>query len=206
MTYFKAVVNPRLVPASVGLFCMALCGVLISSCGYSIRTSRDPSKLKQLGVHRVYVRPVENQTFRPGVENAVYSQAVRMLSSMPGLRTVHSPELADAELATTVVRADRVVSGEVKASDLNPKNRGSGALLVASEYSAQLGCSFVLLKGKQTLWSGAFDRSRPFPANSQIGSMGSTGALINESEFERALTEVATDMMLDVRNSLAQDH
>lgn len=181
--------------------------ILLSSvsCGYALRTSQDSSRFREWGVRRVYIRPIQNETFRAGVENSVYSQTVRMLSSTPGLRSVNSPEEADAELVGTVKVAQRIVSGETKASDLNPKNLGSPLLLVASEYTASLACSFTLTKNGKSLWSGEFSRSRPFPANSQVGALGSTGALINESEFERALGEVAADMMVDVRSSLTQD-
>lgn len=191
---------------------MRLQGILISvfvfvlaSCGYSLRTSRDPSRMKALGIQRIYVRPVQNQTYRPGVENAVYSQLVRMLSTTPGVRAVNRAEEADAELGGVVTVARRSVSGEIKASELNPKGVGSSSLLVASEYSATMECTFELRRAGKGVWGGNFSRSRPFPANNQIGPLGSTGALINESEFERALQEVASDMMTDVRNSLVQD-
>ena len=175
-------------------------------CGYARRTSRTPSLLSRAGISRIYIHPVRNQTLRPAVENAVYSQLVRMLSSTPGLRPVNSPELADAELDGVVINAARSVSGEIKASDLNPKQVGSAQLLVASEYQAQLECQFSLTStsaGKKTqVWSGTFSRTRPFPANSQIGPLGSTGALINESEFDRALREMAESMMADVNDSM----
>jgi len=161
--------------------------------------------MRSLGVQKVYVRPVQNLTYRPGIENSVYGMVVRMLSSTPGLRAVVRPEDADAVLVVAVTSAKRTVSGEIKASELNPKGIGSPTLLVASEYSAQLDCDFGLIRLDKTIWSGTFSRTRPFPANSQIGALGSTGALINESEFERALTEVASDMMTDVRNALTQD-
>jgi hypothetical protein len=176
-----------------------------SSCGYALRTSKDSPRFSEWGVRRVYIRPIQNETFRAGVENSVYTQTVRMISSTPGLRSVNSPEDADAEWVGTVRVAQRTVSGETKASDLNPKNLGSPLLLVASEYTASLACSFALTQKGKTLWSGDFQRARPFPANSQVGALGSTGALINESEFERALGEVAADMMVDVRSSLTQD-
>jgi hypothetical protein len=180
-------------------------GSLASGCGYAMRTSRDPSRISRLGVSRIYVDPIQNETFRPGVENGVYSQLIRMLSATPGIRTVNSPEESHARLGGIVISAQRSVSGEIRASQLNPRNRGSDQLLVATEYAATLECSFALKQGEKVLWSGRFSRSRPFPANSQIGALGSTGALINESEFERALVEVATEMMTDVRNSLMQD-
>jgi hypothetical protein len=194
-----------LISQRIGLFLGVPVLLVLGGCGYSLRTSRDPSRIKSLGVQKVYVRPVKNETYRPGVENAVYSQLVRMLSSTPGLRAVNRPEDADGELRATVHQARRSVSGEIKASELNPKGVGSSTLLVASEFSALLECSFELSKPGRSLWSGQFTRARPFPANSQIGSLGSTGALINESEFDRALGEVASDMMADVRNSLIQD-
>ncbi len=180
---------------------------LLPGCGYSLRTSRTASRLQAAGVSRIYIHPVRNQTLRPAVENAVYSQLVRMLSSTPGVRPVNSPELADAEMEGVVLIAERTVSGEIKASDLNPKQVGSAQLLVASEYQARLDCQFSLRSAgrRSEIWSGTFSRARPFPANSQVGPLGSTGALINESEFERALVEVSGDMMGDVRNAMMQD-
>ncbi len=186
-------------------FLLALAATLAASgCGYAMRTSRDPSQLSRLGITRLYVSPIQNETYRPGVENGVYSQLVRMLSATPGVRTVKSSGESQATLEGKILLAQRTVSGEIKASDLNPRNRGSEQLLVATEYSATLECSFALRQGEKVLWNANFKRSRPFPANSQIGALGSTGALINESEFERALLEVASDMMTEVRSSLLQ--
>ncbi|MEK6579060.1 MAG: hypothetical protein AABZ55_07515, partial [Bdellovibrionota bacterium] len=79
---------------------------------------------------------------------------------------------------------------------------------VAWEYQAALTCQFdlqrtVIAPGKKpVIWTGGFSRSKPYPGSNQLGPPGTTSALINESEFERALSDLAENMMEDVHESM----
>jgi hypothetical protein len=52
------------------------------------------------------------------------------------------------------------------------------------------------------LWSGGFSKSKPFPANNQLGVFGTTSALINESEFDRVLRDLAEGIAADMHESM----
>jgi len=196
----------RLIPITLAALAIALSG-----CGYSLRTSRTPSLLSKKGVRRIYVRPMTNGTFRPGVENIVFNALVRAINGSPELRAAPTIEQADAELLGNVSRVERNVGGLLKAADLNPKGLGSPNILVATEYVAVLGCDFTLrtIEGRgvpvEVLWKGGLSRSKPFPANNQLWSLGSTSALINESELERSLGDVAEQMGRDAVQSMLED-
>ncbi|MBU6376734.1 MAG: hypothetical protein KGQ59_12100 [Bdellovibrionales bacterium] len=180
----------------------------LTSCGYALRTSKSPSRLSAEGVRRVYIHPVVNDTFKPGVENMVFNSVSRSLGGITGVHPTSQLALADAELFGTVVRVDRPVGGLTKASDLSPQNLGSPNILVAVEYQAFLNCRFELRTRSvganvpKVLWSAEFSRSKPFPGNNQIYSLGSTSALINDSELDRALSDLAEQMGRDVAQSM----
>ncbi len=182
-----------------------------AACGYALRSSKTPSRLQAKGIHRIYVHPIENATLRAGVENTVFNALVRAISTAPGIRTVPSIELADAELFGSVGSVERSVTSQIKATDLNPKGLGSPNILVATEYQATLSCEFRLKSRPRTgaaseqIWSGAFSRARPFPGNNQLWTLGSTSALINESEFDRTIGDVAEQMSVDVLQSLLEE-
>ncbi len=183
----------------------------LPGCGYSLRTSKSGSALSKKGIHRIYVEPIANATYRAGVENTVFNAIVRTISGSPEVRAVSRREDADAVLSGKVIGVTRNVSGVLKASDLNPKGLGSPSILVATEYVAVLECEFSLhsivrdgSKGQQ-LWRGGFSRSKPFPANNQLWSLGSTSALINESELDRSLADVAELMSGDLVQSMLED-
>jgi hypothetical protein len=84
----------------------------------------------------------------------------------------------------------------------------SKSIIVATEFQALLNCSFKLVlthpapDKKSDLWSSTFSRAKTFPANNQLGNFGTTSSLINESEFDRALADMARNMMADVHESM----
>src|SRR6185312_2812483 len=93
-----------------------------------------------------------------------------------------------------------------------PQTIGSGDIRaniqIATEYSATLSCDFMLVrphpapKQKAVVWTGSFSRSKLFEASNNLGAEGDTSALINESEFDRALSDMASSMMDDVHESM----
>jgi len=184
--------------------------ILLPACGYSLRTSQFQSRLSRDGISRIYIHPIANDTFRPGIENVVFNAVMRSMGGTTGVRATSNLAQADAELFGTVTRVDRPVSGQTKASDLSPKNLGSSSILVAVEYQAVLDCSFILKRRPRAelasaeIWKGSFSRSKPFPGNNQIWSLGSTSALINDSELDRSLTDIAEQMGRDVVQSMLE--
>jgi hypothetical protein len=186
-----------------------------AGCGYALQNSRS-ELLDKEGIRTVYVQPLINNTFKPGVENVVYNALIRTLISHRKVRLVQDPEAADAILAGDVGVAQFSISSTTSATGLIPhlpnplptSNQNLTNTAIASIYSADLGCAFSLSRrvtppGKnKVLWASSFSRSKPFSAANQLDVPGTTSALINESEFERALGEMATNMMDDLHESM----
>ena len=189
-----------------------LCSVLASGCGYTLQTSQSPLTERE-GIHKIYVSPLVNNTYTPGVENTVYNALVEIISVHRRVALVNSKDDADAILTGKVVTAEFAAGPSVPAQALQPTNALPSAdlranILIATEYEASLSCSFVLTRahpeqGKRTiLWTSAFSRGKPFAGNNQLGVQGDTSVLINQSEFERALGDLAVSMMGDLHESM----
>jgi hypothetical protein len=182
------------------------------ACGYSFQTSRNPLFLKE-GIRKIYVSSLVNNTYKAGVENIVYNSLVRTLVASGKLILVQHPADADAILQGTVDTAAYVRSAALSSvSTLNPIGLGgklpTAPFAISTEYSATLSCNFRLIRrnprpGKvANIWSSSFSRNKPFPAANQLDVPGTTSALINESEFERTLSDLSNRMMDDVNESM----
>jgi hypothetical protein len=193
----------------------AIAGLAIwaMGCGYTLQNSKSPLFEKE-GVSRIYVKPVINNSYKAGVENMVYNALMRSLSASRRVVLVHDPEQSDAVLQGTVVTADAIPGPTAQSENLSKKatNRVDlsipTGIPVTTEYTAALTVNFSLtrtkpsLKKRNNIWSANFDRRQPFPAANQLGPVGTTSALINDSQFDRALSELAQKMMVDVNESM----
>jgi hypothetical protein len=192
----------------------------LMACGYSLQTSQNPLLLKE-GIRKIYIPPVVNNTYKAGIENTVYNSLVRTLSAQKRVILVQNSADADAVLNTSIQTATYGMSAGTSVSGLNPSGLGSklptASYVIATEYSATLTCSFYLeetkkktdpqiipqkRKKKPYTWSSWFSRSKTFPALNQLDVPGTTSPLINESEFERALSDLASSMMYDVHEAM----
>lgn len=180
-------------------------------CGYSLRTAKERGLLlEREQIRRVFVASPVNQSIKPGLETLVYSELVRALKEYDQVRWVQDRAQADAVIETIIVIADSTVNTQDAAermvggvTDQQLKN-----ILVPTEFSANLGCTFLLKrqnppKGSQeTLWTMTLRRSTPFPSSTQAGPAGVTAPLIHASEFDRATADNARKMMADLREVL----
>lgn len=192
---------------------LASVGVILtlgSACGYTLQTAKS-FELEKEGIHKIYIAPLVNDTYKSGVENVVFNALTRSLSVYRGITLVQNPGDADAVLSGSIANADSLVNSIATASNLNPSGFAPdsfSSLQVASEYLAILSCSFTLTrrvsvkKGSDTVWSGSFSRSKPFSASNQLAGLGTTSPLINDSEFDRTLADIAQNMMADVREAM----
>jgi hypothetical protein len=182
-----------------------------SGCGYTFQTSNSPLAERE-GIRKIYVAPMQNNTYTPGVENVVYNALIQTLSVHRRVTLVSNPHDADAVLKGAVSEADYISTASNPAQGLNPtdvaQNSNFTNILIAFYYSATLGCGFVLERvdpsplQKKIVWSAAFTRSKPFAASNQVGVPGTTSALINASEFDRALSDIANSMTGDIHESM----
>lgn len=198
------------------IFFLGFCSVILAQgggCGYSLQRSQN-SEFEKKGIRRVFVLPVVNNTFKAGAENLVYNAVVKKISAHRGVSLASRKEDADAVLKGTVVTASFNTDGATSADQLfgnavlPPERRGSANISVATVFSATLGCSFLLERKRkpgekpETLWTGTLSESRTFPGNNQIDVFGTTSALMNESEFDRALRELAESVSGDLYEAM----
>jgi hypothetical protein len=191
---------------------MVLIAAQLTGCGYALQTSHNPLADKE-GVRKIYIAPMINNTYKPGVENTVYNAVVQTLTVHRRVKIVTRPQDADAILRGYVNFADYVADASSPQSGTTlpyplPNNIANENVLVASEYVATLGCSFSLERvdpgpgQRKILWTSGFSRSAPFGASNTIGTQGSTSSLINESEFARTIVDMATSMSRDMHESM----
>jgi len=179
----------------------------LAGCGYSLQNTKTNS-LRDAGVEKVYVSPVKNLTYKPGVENLFYNEMTQILLAGKRVKLVDRPEISDAILEATVTSANYSPTASTSAASIFPTTiEAVEGFTVATEYQAGVACSFRLSRQKngfpsETIWDSSFSRSRRFAGNNQKIEFGTTAALINESEFDRALREVAHGMMLDVHEAM----
>lgn len=194
-------------------------------CGYSLQSNFHSDALKKDGIERIYIAPVVNDTYKTGVQSVVYNALVRALATFKGYEIVKRPEHADAILSSTVSTAVSQVGSPVTANQLNPATLQSQAtrfadVLVASTYNALLTCTFTLARSvpkadknikpetlpprlrKPVVWASTITRMKPFPGSNQLGILGDTSPLINDSEFDRALLDLAQQTAADVREGI----
>lgn len=186
----------------------ALFSFTVMGCGYRLQRSGQESLLTQKGIRRIYIQPVANQSYKAGADHVVYNELLRAIAASEQIRVVRTKEESDAILRGAVVSAGYNASATTFARGVFPQNVIAEDIPVATEYTASLYCAFVLVQTpklggvEKTLWTSQFSRSKPFPGNNQIGTFGTTSGLINESEFDRALRDMAESMMADVNEAM----
>lgn len=181
----------------------------VAGCGYKFQGSHN-QLLEQEGVRRIFVAPLVNNTYKAGAENVVYNALVRVLGAGQRVTLVHKAEEADAILSGLITSASYTGTSAVPVRDITPAGIPTvhSDVQVVNSYNAVLECVFSLTRrivpeGKKALiWQAGFSRAKGFPSAVRVGVAGTTTALINESEFERALSDLASDMMADVHESM----
>lgn len=182
----------------------------------------DSPLLETEKVKTIYLDPTVNDTFKTGVEVTVYNALQREFLRTGQIKLTRDRAAADAVLSTVVTDAGYDVRATTPSTNLQPKGLGAEKRDVVTVYFASLSCLFTLRKipkpakdspkralaaGKpqplgKVLWVQQLSRGKNFAANSQLGALGTTSALINESEFERALGDLAEQILSDASESL----
>jgi hypothetical protein len=199
----------QLKPVFIALVSILALGSVTSGCGYSFQTSKNPLAEKE-GIRKVYVASMINNTYKAGVENQVYNSVLQTLAAHRRVVVVSNKEDADAILKGFVNIASYAADASAAVGQIPglPNNLFAESLLVASEYVATLSCSFVLERTRpspgqrKVVWTSGFSRTTPFNASNQVGVIGSTSALLNESEFDRQLATMSQSMSEDVHESM----
>ena len=188
--------------ASLGLSLMFGFSLALSGCGYTLRGNTRPF-FDQKHIRTLYVAPVKNNSFKPGVEIVVYNALRKRVAQGGYVRIVDSPAQADAQFVAAVQQAGYTPFALTSVKDIGPINSGPSSVQVASLYEATLQVQFAL-KGREesSLWSETLTRTKRFAASTYFGAAGSTSALINESEFERTLLDLSVSIVTDAEESI----
>lgn len=188
-----------MIPRSVFIGILAV----LSACGYTLR-GNTRYFFENHQIRTLYVAPVKNNSYKAGVDITVYNALRKRIAQGAYVRIVDSIRDADAEIRATVTRATYGPTGITTADQIAPVQSGPANIQIASAYSVDLGISFELqeLRGKKRLWQDSLSRQKSFSASTYLGPLGTTSALINESEFERTLGELSSTIVLDAEESM----
>jgi hypothetical protein len=184
-------------------FLIFLSILLSQGCGYTLRgNSRVFFENHQ--IRSLYVAPVRNDSFKAGVEITVYNAIRKRIAQGGYVRIVDQRSQADGEIRATILSAMYSPAGITTADQLAPVQTGPSNVQIASAYNVNLNISFEMesLKTKKVLWSDSFARQKSFSASTYLGALGTTSALINESDFERTLGELSSGIVIDAEESM----
>jgi hypothetical protein len=185
-------------------FSLGLCvASLIGSCGYTLRGNAREF-FNQNEIRTLYVAPVRNLSYKPGVEIVIYNALRKRIAQGGYVRIVDQPGQADAEIEAKVLDASYGPSGITTADQIAPVQTGPSNVQIASAYAVNLRVAFELFKAgnRKRLWGDTVTRQKTFTASTYLGSLGSTSALINEGDFERSVGELAVSLVTDAEESM----
>jgi hypothetical protein len=181
--------------------------VLLVSCGYALQNKR--SRLKENEqVEKIYILPIKNQTFKPGLEDILLLGLVKRLSLHDAVFIVDTKEKADAFLQVTIRVAEYIPVAGTTVGTLSPQAEAERLLVktfvVATTYEAKLKCEFALRKPheEKAFWTVSLERTKVFLGSNQVGILGTTSMILNESDFDRTLSEIATYIIDDARENM----
>ncbi len=175
----------------------------LSSCGYSLRGNTRVF-FENHQIRTLYVAPVKNNSYKGGVEILLYNALRKRIAQGGYVRIVDSVNQADAQINASVLAADYKPSGITTADQIAPIRTGPSNVQIASAYNVSLQVQFdlELLKTKAKIWSDSLSRQKTFLASTYLGALGTTSALINESDFERVLGDLAGNVVIDAEESM----
>ncbi len=177
---------------------------LLSACsGYTLRGNTRPF-FAEHQIRTLYVEPVKNNSYKAGVEITLYNALRKRIAEGGYVRIVDRPELADATMKASVQDASYAPAGITTAELITPLNTGKEGVQVASSYSVNLKVRFNLVQNNppRNLWGDELARIKSFQATNYIGSLGSTSAIINESQFERTIADLSVSIVTDAEESI----
>lgn len=177
---------------------------LSSSCGYLLRGNTRPFFEKR-GIKSLYIPPVKNNSYKAGVEITVYNALRKRVREGGYVKIVSDPKSADAELNAIVIDAKYEPQGYTTTDQIaSSGQKGPTTVQIAPSYNVTLNVQFTLLDNKsgKKLWSDTLQRQKSFNATTYLGTLGSTSALINESDFERTLGDLSVSTVTDAEESI----
>ena len=174
----------------------------MSGCGYGLRgQSRDFFEKRK--IRNLYIPPVKNDSYKAGIEIIVYNQLRKRFAQWVYVKIVDDESRADARLNATVTQATTEPAATIRADQLAPVGEGPSNIEIAASYNVTLGIRFELISAESgVLWQQQATRSKGFQAATFFGALGTTSALINESQSDTTLGELAVIVIQDAEESI----
>jgi hypothetical protein len=180
---------------------------LFSGCGYSFQGAS--SHWKAQGINRVFVRMLTNDTLHAGVEVTFTSALIKEFARNQRFRVVEDEKNADATIEGSVTSAEAIINsanGVTALSNNDPAAAILGDVNVATEYRATGSISVQLVRRepKSVVWTQSFYGEKIYQGNNRFGLSGTTSSLINASDQQLALNEVATQVASDAADTMLE--
>ena len=179
----------------------------VSGCGYSWLGSNNPWNAK--GVQSVYIQTLRNDTLKAGVEVPFTSALVKEFAKGGRFKIVSNELDADAVVSGSVATASSAVGGSTTVPAITKDKVALATLedyVIATDYTASASIIVNLTRkvdGK-VLWSQTLNRSKSYPGNNRYGLQGTTSVLINSSQEQFALIEIARFLASDAYENMLE--
>lgn len=180
--------------------------VSMTGCGGYSFESRGNTWKKE-GVQRVFISTLENKTLKTGVEVPFAAALMREFSRGNRIKLVGKEHEADAILEAAVEIVDTRSFSQATVAQISPNDPKAQELsdfAVTSEYivSASMSVQLRRVRDSKQLWSQSFSRSKIFPGSNKFGLQGSTSMIINGSQEQLALSEIAQFLASDAHDAM----
>ncbi len=208
---------------SRAFLCIAM--LAISGCGFSIRKT-DDTRFAAWGIQKIFVPAIRNDSSYAWLDAIVRNEWMKRLNTGGAVQTVSSIQNADSKLLVHVTEATRPGAAPTSTNQLSPSGTVRAGTQFFSMYSAHLVMRIELIQLRTPVatfkpslpadtpasvssppsptppstvkFQGTASRDLPFPSNTRVSYLGTTSALINQSETERAMTELTEQLVLDL--------
>ena len=179
--------------------------IMSSGCGYSFSGLKNPWAAK--GIKTVYIRMVINNSLKAGIEIPFTTALAKEFERGGKVRVVSDEKDADGIVIGLIGSFASIInpSGVTSVASLSnsPDAQALSDMLIASEYIAMANITVSLQKRDgPVLWSQTFSRPKVYPAGNRFGLQGTTSALIDASQEQLSLVEIAGFMAGDVYDTM----
>ena len=185
----------------------------IIGCSYKFQSAVNP--WQEYSIKTVYIKIISNNSLRAGEEVHFTSAFVKTFSRGNKLKVVNDSKNADVVVNASIENIASTISSSTNVPTLTQDKVASQKLsdmVVATEYIATATVAVQLTKGENNLNPKIpsvllvqnFTRQKIYPANTQFGLPGTTSVLINDSQFQLALNEIATGISADAYDTMLE--
>ncbi len=183
--------------------------ILSNGCGYQFQARSNP--YKGMNIEKVYIRHFVNNSLIPGVDAIFTGALIKEFSKGRRLKLVSDSEKADAYVLGVINTVTSSINSSVQVPNIAQDDPRADTdimkdTIIATEYVAfaDLKVSLIRTDNKQVLWTQAFTQRKLYPANNRFGELGVTSMLINRSQEQMAVQEMASNLANDIYENMLE--